>query len=189
MKIGITGGIGSGKSFVCKALERRGIHVYDCDSAAKRLMRTSQSLRENLTALIGPDTYIDGSLNKACVSKFLLASDVNKRAIDSIVHPAVARDFEESGMDWMECAIIYESGFERLVDKVIAVTAPEDVRITRIMQRDGLTIDKAREWIACQMPQQEVVRRADYVIDNDGVKDLDEQIDGLFDKLMNAQIK
>ena len=93
MKTGITGGIGSGKSYVCARLAARGISVYDCDSAAKRLMRTSPAIMEALSRLIGPDTYTDGRLNKARVAEFLLASETNAKAIDGIVHPAVADDF------------------------------------------------------------------------------------------------
>ena len=98
MKIGITGGIGSGKSYVCKRLAARGIEVYDCDSAAKRLIRTSDSIRRQLTELIGEDAYMGDTLNKAAVARFLLASERNAQAIDRIVHPAVFQDFEESGM-------------------------------------------------------------------------------------------
>ena len=138
MKIGITGGIGSGKSYVCKRLARYGIEVYDCDAAAKRLIRTSPVIRRKLTELIGPDTYIDGQLNKAAVAQFLLQSEANAKAIDAIVHPAVFKDFEESGMQWMESAIMYESGIYRLVDKVIVVTAPLEVRIGRVCVSEGL---------------------------------------------------
>lgn len=177
MKIAITGGIGSGKSYVCKLLNSRGIDIYDCDAAAKRLMRESADLRQRLTQLIGADTYIDGRLNKAAVAQFLLASEANARAIDNIVHPAVAIDFEQSGQLWMECAILYESGFDRLVDKVIAVVAPLDIRIERIMRRDNISKSKAEEWIGRQMDQAEVAKRADFSIVNDGVADLDSQID------------
>ena len=103
IKIGIAGGIGSGKSYVCQRLQQRGYEVYDCDSAAKRLIRTSPEIREQLTRLVGPDAYNDeGQLNKAVISRFLLASADNQKAINDIVHPAVFRDFEESGMEWME---------------------------------------------------------------------------------------
>ena len=132
MRIGIAGGIGSGKSYVCRQLQRRGITVYDCDSAAKRLIRTSPDIRRQLTALIGPDTYTaEGQLNKAAVAQFLLASEANTKAINDIVHPAVFRDFEESGLEWLESAIMYESGIYRLMDRVIVVTAPLEVRIRR----------------------------------------------------------
>ena len=185
MKTGITGGIGSGKSYVCKLLAERGITVYDCDSAAKRLMRTSADIRQQLTSLIGPDAYLPVShsagqdewqLNKAAVAQFLLASEANAHAIDAVVHPAVFRDFEESGLQWMESAILFESGINRLVNRVIAVTAPEEIRIQRIMQRDGISREKAKEWMGRQWPQEEVRRRADFEIINDGTTDLNQQI-------------
>lgn len=187
MKTAITGGIGSGKSYVVGRLKARGIAVYDCDSAAKRLIRSSADIRRRLTALIGPDTYdASGSLNKAAVSAFLLASADNAAAINAIVHPAVAADFNASGMEWMECAILYESGFDRLVDRVVAVSAPEAVRIARIMKRDGITAGQAREWIARQWPQREVEQRADYIIVNDGREDIDKQLDSLLEAIDNT---
>ncbi len=189
MKTGITGGIGSGKSYVCKLLAERGITVYDCDSAAKRLMRTSQELRQRLTDLIGPETYLhthhataeqdEWQLNKAAVTQFLLASEANAHAVNAIVHPAVFHDFEESGLLWMESAILFESGINRLVDRVIVVTAPEEVRIDRIMKRDAISREKAIEWIGRQWPQEEVRQRADFEIVNDGVADLNQQIDNI----------
>ena len=147
MKIGITGGIGSGKSYICQRLKTRGIEVYDCDSAAKRLIRTSDSIRRQLTQLIGEDTYIGESLNKVAVARFLLASESNAQAIDHIVHPAVFQDFMDSGMQWMESAILYESGINKLVDRVIVVTAPLEIRIQRVMQRDGITRENVEQWM------------------------------------------
>ena len=132
MKIGITGGIGSGKSYVCQLLRAHGIEVYDCDQAAKRIICTSDNVRQQLLQLIG-------SLEKADIARFLLESESNAKQIDAIVHPAVFRDFEESGFQWMESAILYESGAYRLVDRVVVVTAPEEVRIQRVMQRDGIS--------------------------------------------------
>lgn len=181
MKIGITGGIGSGKSYVCRLLEARGISIYDCDAAAKRLMRTSPRLQEQLTALIGPEAYCadergGGGLNKAAVARFLLASEANAQALDALVHPAVAADFAQSGSTWMECAILFESGFDRLVDRVVVVTAPEPVRIARVVQRDGISEQKARQWMARQWPQDKVRELADYEVANDGQSDLGPQI-------------
>ena len=191
MKIGITGGIGSGKSYVCRLLQQRGYEVYDCDSAAKRLIRTSPEIRQELTALIGPDAYLEESgkrkvegeyiLNKKAVAEFLLASEENAHAIDRIVHPAVFRDFIESGMQWMESAIIFESGIYRLVDCVIVVTAPEEVRIQRVMRRDGISREKVLEWMGRQLPQDVVRENADYEIVNDGVANLDRQLDSLLE--------
>lgn len=175
--VAITGGIGSGKSYVCRLLEERGIRVYDCDSAAKRLMRTSPLLQQRLTHLIGDDTFIDGRLNKAAVASFMMQSDDNVKAVNAIVHPAVADDFFQSDYTWMETAILYDCGFDRYADIVIAVIAPQETRISRIMKRDGISRAKALEWISKQMDQQEVSRRADHVIINDGTHDLPSQID------------
>ena len=196
MKIGITGGIGSGKSYVCRLLEQQGYTVYDCDSAAKRLIRTSPFIRRRLTALIGPETYFkesgDGSqesveyiLNKKVVAEFLLKSEDNARAIDRIVHPAVFRDFIESGLEWMESAIIYESGIHRLVDRVIVVTAPEELRIQRVMARAEISREKVLEWMSRQLPQEEVRQRADYEIVNDGLTDLNQQLDEILKEISN----
>lgn len=188
MKIGITGGIGSGKSYVCKRLAARGIDVYDCDSAAKRLIRTSDSIRRQLTELIGEDAYMGDTLNKAAVARFLLASERNAQAIDRIVHPAVFQDFEESGMQWMESAIMYESGIYRLVNRVIVVTAPREVRIQRVMRRDDIPYEKVEQWMQRQWPQEEVRQRADYEIINDGVADIDKQIEELLHSIYRHNV-
>ncbi|MBO6098624.1 MAG: dephospho-CoA kinase [Prevotella sp.] len=173
----ITGGIGAGKSYVCRLLNERGIAIYDTDKQARHIINTSQAIHDQLVSLIGPDTYIDGVYNTAAVTKFLLASEANKQAINSIVHPTVMDDFLRSGMQWMECAIIYEAHLEHFVDKVIAVTAPREVRIQRIMQRDSIPYDRAAQWVDGQTNQQEVAQRADYVIVNDGKTDLNKQVD------------
>ena len=178
MKYGITGGIGSGKSYVCQLLSAHGIQVYDCDQAAKRIIRTSPTVRQQLLQLIG-------SLEKADIARYLLQSGTSARQIDAIVHPAVFRDFQESGMSWMESAILYESGAHHLVDRVIVVTAPEDVRIQRIMQRDGISRQQALLWLQRQWPQSELVRRAHYHLVNDGVADLHAQIETLLKTLNN----
>ena len=172
MKIGIAGGIGSGKSYVCKRLALHGIEVYDCDSAAKRLIRTSPTLQQKLIALIS-------SLDKAAMSRFLLASEDNQQAINNIVHPAVFQDFEQSGMQWMESGIMYESGAYRLMDKVVVVTAPEEIRIQRVMLRDGISYEKTLQWLCRQWPQERVRALANYEIINDGIADVDQQIEQL----------
>lgn len=184
MRTGITGGIGSGKSYVCRLLERQGVEVYDCDSAAKRLMRNDEQLRQRLKELIGPDTYITDDqgvemLNKAAVAQFLLASDDNAKAVDGIVHPAVFDDFLNSGMQWVESAILFESGLYRLVDRVVVVTAPEETRIGRVMRRDNISREKAIEWMQRQWPQDELLKRADYEIVNDGITPLLPQVQRL----------
>ena len=189
MKVAITGGIGSGKSYVCKLLQQRGINIYDCDQAAKRLIRTSPDIRRQLSMLIGPEAYLgeDGQggwiLNKAVVAQFLLGSEANAHAIDDIVHPAVFHDFETSGIQWLESAILYESGMDKLVNRVIVVTAPQEVRIQRVMQRDGISREKVLEWMSRQWSQDEIRQRADYEIINDGQADINEQIEQLLTTL------
>ncbi len=178
MKIGIAGGIGSGKSFVCKRLAQYGIEVYDSDSAAKRLIKTSTSLQQQIIDLVG-------SLDKAAMSRYLLDSEEHQHSLNAIIHPAVFRDFENSGMQWMESGIMFESGANHLVDKVVVVTAPEDVRIHRIMQRDNITREKALQWIARQWSQEKVRQLADYEIVNDGTADIDQQIEQLLQQLRN----
>ncbi|RRD02687.1 dephospho-CoA kinase [Prevotella sp. OH937_COT-195] len=168
MKTAVTGGIGSGKSYVCRLLREQGMEIYDCDNAAKRLMRTSEEIKEKLKRLVGNEVYNNGELNKPILAQFLLAGEENKKAVNAIVHPAVARDFEESGIEWMECAILFESGFDRLVDRIICVTAPRELRMERIMARDGITRRKAEQWIGCQMSQEEIARRSHIIVNNDG---------------------
>lgn len=185
-RIAITGGIGSGKSYVCRILAERGIEVYDCDHAAKVLMNSSAALRQQLTQLIGDNAYLpDGRLNKAVVAQFLLKSEANKTAINDVVHPAVAADFENSGKQWLESAILFESGFDKRIafTHVICVTAPLDVRIDRICSRDSISRQEAQQWIDKQMSQEEKAARSNFVIDNDGKKDLRIQIDNILNKL------
>lgn len=176
LKIGLAGGIGSGKSYVARLLARHGISVYDCDNAAKRLMR-SEEIQQQLEQLIGckPD--------KQALTRFLLASDDNAKAINAIVHPAVFRDFEESGFLWLESGIMFESGANHYVDRVVVVTAPEEIRIQRIMQRDNISREQAHEWMKRQWPQERVRQMADYEIINDGLADVDQQITHLLGQL------
>lgn len=176
MRYCLTGGIGAGKSYVCSLLRERGVEIYDTDNAAKRLIAQSPEIRQQLKELIG-------GLDKQTIAAFLLKSEENKLAINSIVHPAVIKDFLDSGFEWMECAIIYEAHLEQYVDKVIAVTAPREVRIERIMSRDGISRKEAEQWIDAQYPQEKVVERADFVIDNDGNKDLQKQIEEIWQRL------
>lgn len=187
MLTAITGGIGSGKSYVCRILESRGISVYDCDAAAKRLMRTSEKLQQELRQLVGQDVYTsDGQLQKSVLADFLLTSEANKLALNDVIHPAVAEDFLSSGMTWLESAILFESGFDRRVsfDRVVCVSAPRDVRIQRIMRRDNITAEKAAEWIDTQMAQEEVERRSHFVIVNDGKSDIEQQIDNILSPII-----
>lgn len=193
LKIGITGGIGSGKSYVSRLLEKREIPVYDTDSAAKRLMIERVDVRNGLTALLGPDAYAaDGSLNKSVVASFLFASPQNAAQINAIVHPAVKADFlawasARRGVVGMECAILFDAGFQDAVDFVVTVEAPLQVRVQRAMQRDGASEESVLQRIKAQMADEERRRRSDFVIENDGVQSLSDQIDGLIETLRSIR--
>lgn len=179
MKIAITGGIGSGKSYVCRILEKHGIRVYDCDAGAKRLMRQDADLQAGLKKLVGEEVYsADGILQKPVLAQFILTGEANKQAVNDVVHPVVARDFEQSDCEWMESAILFDSGFHRRThfDKVVCVSAPVAVRLQRIMQRDHISQEKAQQWIDAVMPQEELIARSDYEIVNDGVSDVEAQV-------------
>lgn len=189
MKVAITGGIGSGKSYVCRVLEQWGIKVYDCDAAAKRLMRSDEQLQADLQQLVGTSVYVDGVLQKPVLAKFLLESEANKQAVNDVIHPAVAYDFEQSGIDWLESAILFDSGFIHRThfDYVVCVTAPTEVRVERVMNRDHINRDKTLQWIAAQMPQEEVKAQSDFEIVNDGKCDVARQVDLLLSQLAEKQ--
>ena len=185
MIVALTGGIGSGKSFVCRFLETKGIRVYDCDAAAKRLMRTSLLLQQQLCQLVGPELFAERKLQKALLARFLLASEENKQAVNAVIHPAVAADFLSSGYEWFESAILFESGFNKRVpcDFVVGVTAPVEVRARRVMDRDGISYEKAKDWIMRQMPEEEMKSRCNYIIVNDGETNIESEVDAVIAQL------
>ena len=172
-KIGVTGGIGSGKSYICEGFRQQGFPVYVCDDEAKRLEQEDRGLVEAIRETVGPDVYNpDGSLNKPVLAKYFLASEENARRINALVHPVVKRDFIEwaarqsAETVYMECAILFESGLSDMVDETVLVTAPLETRIERIMRRDNTTREHALEWINKQMPDEEKMLLADRVIVN-----------------------
>lgn len=190
IRLGITGGIGSGKSYVSHLLAETGIPVYDTDSNAKRLMMEHPSIQKQLVELLGTNVYVEGRLNKPLLAEYLFSSSENASRINSIVHPIVKQDFQEwalrhSGTEVvvMECAILYESGFDKSVDKILMVYAPEEIRLQRAMQRDGATEIQIRSRMAAQFSEEEKRKRADFVIINDGVCPLWPQLQEMIDKL------
>lgn len=190
MHIAITGGIGTGKSYVCNMLRQMGVSVYDCDAAAKQLMRTSPQLRQQLISLIGRDVYDNnGEVQKRVVAQYLLASEANKQALNNVVHPAVAADYLHSGCEWLESAILFDSNFDKRLhfDFVVCVSAPRQVRIQRIVRRDSIAPEKAEQWIDAQMPQAEVEQRSHFVINNDGMADVAHQLQCLLNNISDKQ--
>ena len=192
VRIGLTGGIGCGKSYVAKLLNKRGVPVYDSDTEAKQLSNTSKNIRDGLMSLTGIENlYADGVLNRRLLAEFLFASKENARNVEKIIHPAVKADFARWAENQnalfcvIESAILIESGFTYTVDCVVVVDAPLDLRISRCVERDSTTKEKVLERISAQMSQEEKCRIADFVIFNDNVSDLEKQIDDLFEFLKN----
>jgi dephospho-CoA kinase len=176
MIIGLTGGIGSGKSVIAKQLREMGYAVYDTDSQAKRLIVEDITVHQQMEQLFGKEVYIDGVYQTALVARRVFADKSLLAQLNAIVHPAVRSDIEkwisgignrESELFFIECAILYQAGFDTLCDKVVAVTAPEDVRLARVIARDYSTIDKVRARMRAQETEQDL-QRADLVVNNDG---------------------
>ena len=171
--IGITGGIGSGKSYVSDILQREfGIPVYNCDKEAKRLTATDPEIRRRLIQLVGSEVFNGETLNKQILADYLFANPEHASKVNTIIHPAVLEDFlrwsmlnGQCSIVALESAILFESGFNAYVDKVLFVDAPEDVRLHRAMQRDTATEEQIRARMKMQQPELHQ-GRADIIIDN-----------------------
>lgn len=174
-KIGITGGIGSGKTTVCTIFENLGIPVYYADDRAKWLMNHDDTLKKAIKALFGEAAYTENdALNRAHLAQIVFNDPQKLEQLNALVHPAVFRDYEQ----WhaaqqavpytlKEAALIYETGGEKELDKVVVVTAPVELRVKRVMERDGLTREAIEARINQQLPEAEKVEKADFVINND----------------------
>lgn len=173
-RIGITGGIGSGKSVVSNLLRVMGFPVYDTDSEARYLMNTSPELKAQIVGVFGDDVYAGGVLDRPLLASRVFGHPEQVARLNAIVHPAVRQDFDRwsracrGRICFVESAILYESHLDRLVDEVWLVTAPEALRIERVQQRSRLTPDEVRRRIASQMSDEERSHRATHLICNDG---------------------
>lgn len=171
-KIGVTGGIGSGKSTVCELLRDRGVAVYDSDSRAKQLMAESEALREQLTATFGAECYNAEGLNRAFLASKVFGNEEALQQLNSIVHPAVRADFQtwaeqqSSPYVVLESAILFEAGFETEVDATLAVMAPMPMRLERTMARDGVDKESVMRRMEHQLSDDELHRRASRTIVN-----------------------
>ena len=192
LKIGLTGGIGSGKSTVSKIFEQLGVPVYYADTAAKRIMNEDPILGAQLIEHFGPEVYLDGVLNRSLVASIVFNDKQQLALLNSLVHPATIRDSEA----WMkmqttpyaikEAALIFESGSQDQLDYVIGVSAPETLRIQRAMQRDNLSREAVKERIQNQLSESIKMRLCNFVILNDEqqlvipqVIELDKKLRGL----------
>ena len=188
--IGVTGGIGSGKSYICRIISSLGFPVYNCDAEAKKLMNTNKHIINLLKQLIGENSYdSEGNLNKPIIAQFLFANEENAHKINSVVHPVVKEDFrswasaQNADLIFMESAILFESGFNDVVDNVITITAPPETRIERTIRRDNTTREQVIARMNQQMQDEERVRLSDYIISNNTNDNVEQQIKTIIETL------
>ena len=170
--IGLTGGIGSGKTTIAKMFEEQGIPVYYADDEAKKLMNTSGEIRKKLISAFGEDSFLEGELNRAYLAEQVFNDPEKLKMINGIVHPEVDKHFknwisgQESEIVIQENAILFESGKKDLFDVIITVTAPKELRIKRVVQRDQTTAEQVNARINNQMEEEEKIKNSDFVIEN-----------------------
>ncbi len=178
IKVGITGGIGSGKSTVCSVFKLLGVPVFEADRVAKDLMNSNSDVMDQLIRLFGKDIYTENKeLDRKKLAKIIFSNDIEREKVNEVVHPAVRKEFK----NWVqiqnasyiihEAAILFESGFYRMMDFTILVTAPEKMRIDRVTERDGVDTKKVKERITKQWPDSEKRKLASFELVNDN-KDL-----------------
>lgn len=188
-KVGITGGIGSGKSTVCDMLSGYGIAVYVADDRAKELMTESEQLRSALVAAFGEATYDGGKLNRAYLAESVFSNTEALARLNAIVHPAVMSDFdrwaEEQEGEYvvLESAILFEAGLDDRVDTTVAVMAPKDIRLQRAMQRDGATREQIERRMDNQLSDDRRCTLSKYAIVNILLEDLQDDVEQLHRRL------
>ena len=190
IRIGITGGIGSGKSIICDILRLHDIPVFDADKEAKLLNNSSSIIKEKLIIHFGEDIYIDNKLNRKLLSELIFKNEDNLKIANSIIHPEVANSF----IEWcqnisnynivaIESAILIEAGFKKYIDKLITVFTPEELRIKRVAHRDNTNVENIKARIKNQISEEEKIKNSDYVIVNDNSQSLIKQVSDILYKL------
>ena len=195
LEIGITGGIGSGKSLVCKIFQQLGTPVYDADSHAKKLMTTDGILISQIKKEFGDLAYNpDGSLNNVYLANHVFHDPQKLAMLNSLVHPSVAEDYKK----WVasktnfpyvlkEAALLFEAGSHQTLDSIIVVQAPESLRIRRVLDRDPhRTVEQIKGIVEKQMPEDEKLKRADYIIVNDETELVIPQVLKLHEQFLNT---
>lgn len=190
LRIGLTGGIGSGKTTVAHIFEVIGVPVYFTDSEGKRLMNEKPEVKKAIIDTFGEKSYKGAEINRSFLIEEVYTNDEKLQLLNQIVHPAVF----ENAAEWMEkqktpyaikeAAIIFESGSDRFLDYVIGVSAPEVSRIARLKERDGKSEDEIRFWMDKQMDASEKMSRCDFIIYNDEKQLLIPQVLSLHEKLL-----
>lgn len=172
--VGITGGIGSGKSLFSRVCAERGYLVMDADTVAKDLMNTSEVIKESLIREFGSESYENGVLNKSFISQKIFNNPPFLQKMNSIVHPVVIKAIQEAlnsssrKLAFAESALIYESNFVHIFDRVVVIAAEDEIRIARVIKRGGLTSEQVLKIISNQIPQSEKIAKANYVLYNNG---------------------
>ncbi len=174
LRIGITGGIGSGKTTVSRVFEALGFPVYYADLEAKKIIETDAQVINKISNLFGSDIYLSGKLDRKRLASLVFNDNDLLNKINGIVHPAVAIHFENwvskstSAIVFKEAAILFESGAYKQVDKTILVTAPLDLRVKRVTERDGVLAEDVKKRIANQMSENELLKLTNFTVVNDG---------------------
>lgn len=179
IKIGVTGGIGSGKSTVCKIFESLNFPVYYADDRARQVMTSNKNVKHQIISLFGKEAYHNnGRLNKDHLSAAIFANPGLRKQLNNIVHPAVIED----GIKWMEnqtaaivvkeAALLIESGSYKAMDYIILVTCPEEIRINRVMKRNKLSREQVENRIKSQLSEAQMMPYADFIVVNDGSQSL-----------------
>lgn len=188
--IGLTGGIGSGKSFVAERFSAMGVPCYNCDERAK-LLYDNADIKRLVTDRYGAEAYTDGKLNRQFLANRIFADKAELEWIDSIIHPAVRNDFaawrdsQTTDIVVVESAILFEGGLEKFCNTVVAVVAPIEVRIARVMRRDSATREQVAQRIANQRNDDYFRTHANHVIMNDGTADIDIEIKKIIEIQIN----
>ena len=191
MIVGLTGGIGSGKTTVAKLFKKRGIPVYDSDKQAKKLMRRSKKVKNKITALLGDQAYSGSELNSTFIANKVFSDQKLLLELNGIVHPAVRKHFkkwvekQDAPYVIQEVAIIFENGIQESYDKIILVTAPMDIRIDRIQKRDNVSEKKIRERMDNQWPDTKKIPLSDFVIENIDLQKTRLKINEIHDRLLD----
>jgi dephospho-CoA kinase len=192
LKLGITGGIGSGKTTVCKIFERLNVPVYYADERAKWLVSNHQNLKKEIIHHFGESSFIDGLYNRSYIADIVFKNKEKLNLLNQIIHPYVFEDWNkfclshsEKPLIIKEAAIMLETESKNTVDKITLVYSPKELRIQRIIKRDHLTENQVLGRMAMQMQDEEKLKLADYVIYNDEQHSLIEQVYELHHKLVN----
>ena len=187
LKIGITGGIGSGKSYVCQILEKMGYAIFYSDLEAKKLMIQNKELIQQIKNIIGEHAYLNNELNKPIIRNFLYQNDVNKEKLNALIHPFVYQEFEkwadsiQKEIVFNESALLFETDSYKRFNKTILVTAPEEIRIKRLIIRDCLNVEEIKKRFNAQLNDTIKIKKADYIIENDDKKLIIPQINKMLE--------